>query len=335
MRALVFEGYRKLSLVDLERPVVNADEALVKVLMTGVCGTDTKIVNGKIPTEPPLILGHEIIGIVEKAASGGLVEEGTRVLVNPSPSCGRCTLCRAGRAQLCLRGGRMGMDAPGGFVEYLSVPDERLHIVPEHISLRDAVPIQVLGTCVHAQNLISIKPGQLAVVIGLGVPGFMHLQVLRARGVRVVAVTRSIDKLKLAEALGADSIATPDEAREVVAALSDGVGADLVVESAGTTDTFALGIELAAVGGQILVYGVLTGSSSDLPLQELYRKELLVTNSRGAMGNDYDEAIALVDSGKVAVSALVSAVHRFEAAPEVLLADQPDPSGLKIAFEIR
>lgn len=226
------------------------------------------------------------------------------------------------------------MDSPGGFTEYLAIPEDRLHIIPESIPDFDAVLVQVLGTCVHAQDLVEIRPNQLAVVIGLGVSGFMHLQMLAARGARVAAVTRSRSKLELASAMGAVGTATPEEATDLIISMSDGNGADMVVESVGNTETFRLAIELAAIGGALLVYGVLTGSSADLPLPELYRKELKIFNSRGATGNDYDTAIRLVESKRISVSSLLSTVYPLDEAIEVLMRDELDPFGLKIAFSV-
>jgi len=178
---------------------------------------------------------------------------------------------------------------------------------------RDAEALlQVLGTVVHAQRTIAPFPDATAVVIGLGVSGILHLQMLVSRGVSVVGVTRSAWKRELAETVGAVATAAPDDAQHLVDDLTDGRGADFVVESVGSEATLIKAIELAGHGAHIVVFGTATGGSAGLPYYQLYFKELTLHNPRAAGPGDYDTAIALGSANKIELSPLVTARYQLD-----------------------
>lgn len=167
----------------------------------GICGTDLKIIDGTVPVTYPRIAGHEMVGEILEPAAGGQLASGTRVLVDPS-ACGVCMRSRRGDLHLCGRGGLMGRDLDGVFAEQIAVDERQLFVLDEEQAGATGPLLQILGTCVHGQQLVRAEPGQVAVVVGLGVSGLLHVQLLRARGVdRVVGVTRSAEKLALAEQL--------------------------------------------------------------------------------------------------------------------------------------
>lgn len=283
-----------------------AGEALVKVHQVGICGTDVKILHGKIPAPYPVTMGHEMIGEIVTPARNGLLPAGTRVLVDPAITCGSCDMCFAGRPHLCLRGGLLGRDADGVFGEFVTAPESRLVTVPENVSLKSAGLLQVLGTCVHAQRAIRVFPGDVVVIIGLGVSGQLFVQLLKARGATVLGVTRSEWKRDLARKLGADATAAPDEARAVLDELSGGRGADISVESAGTEGTLGMAIDLAKTGGEVLVFGTLTGGEAGLPYYQLYLKELTIYNPRAALPTDYQRGIELTSRGMLDLEPIVT-----------------------------
>ncbi len=279
--------------------------AVVRMSTVGICGTDVKILSGAIPVSYPRIMGHEMAGVVEMAARSG-PPTGRRVLIDPAIVCGTCALCRKGRGNLCLEGGLLGRDADGVFAEYISVPSHRLLEIPDSVSGAAAGLLQVLGTCVHAQRSAPVFPGDTAVVLGLGVSGLLFTQLLRQCGVTVVGVTRSEWKQELARRLGAAAVATPGDARSVLEELTEGRGADLVVEAVGIEATLSQSIELAAVGGEVLVFGTLTSGSQGLPYYQLYFKELTLRNPRAATIDDYARGIELAASGALDLEAIVT-----------------------------
>ena len=305
MRAVVIEEVGRVVVCEIADPVPRG-QALVRVEIAGVCGTDLKILSGAIPVRFPLVLGHEIVGRVVTPGSLGLFGEGIRVLVDPGDECGHCRLCRSDRGYLCPTGGLRGRDADGGFAEFMAVDENRLHPVPELMTQDETALLQVLATCVHAQSLVPVFPGQSAVVVGLGVAGLLHLQLLRARGIRnIVGVTRSPWKRELALRMGATVVATPQEASQAVAESTDGQGAELVVEAVGQPSTLRQSVELAGPGGTVLVFGTVA-DRTDMPTYQWYFKELTIVNSRAARARDYDRAVQLTAEGVLDLSPLVT-----------------------------
>lgn len=337
MRAAVLEAPGRLVVRDVAVRSAGAGGGLVEVHVeqAGVCGTDRKVVDGSVPVSLPRVIGHELIGrVAGGAVAPGLPDVGTRVLIDPSMSCGRCPTCRRGLVHLCPSGGLMGRDVDGGLAEQVAVPADRLHVVPESVSDDDAALLQVLGTCMHAQRQVGVFPVDHAVVVGLGVSGLLHLQLLRARGARtVIGVGRSAAKRALADALGATATCTPIDAPAVVAEVTGGEGAGVVVEAAGTGATVSLAVELAGFGATVVVFGTAVGSDDPLPSYELYRKELRLVYPRAAAGRDYDDAVAVVASGAVRGAPLVTERLPLDDAPAVLAEWYEDPGRLKVVFE--
>ena len=314
MKAVVTTGPGKLDTVEAPCRIEEGTVA-VRLERAGICGTDLKVLDGAMPTRYPRILGHEVVGTVERTPPGARLSAGARVLVNPSVNCDACYLCESGQTQLCRRGGLLGRDFDGVFAETIGVPERFLHAVPEVIALDDTGLLQVLGTAVHSQESVRVSSETLAVVVGLGVSGLLHLQLLRARGAgRVIGVTRSRRKLDLARSLGAHAVATPDEAVAAVAEISDGRGADLVVEAVGTEATVLQAIELCGYGGDVVVYGTVTGGGGTLPFYKLYLKEVTLHFPRAARPADYNTSIRLAEQGRMELAPLVTARFSLEQA---------------------
>jgi L-iditol 2-dehydrogenase len=181
---------------------------------------------------------------------------------------------------------------------------------------------------------LPLFPIDRAVVVGLGVTGLLHVQLLRARGVTtVVGVGRSASKRRLAEALGASATCTPDEAPGVVAKMTDGRGAAAVVEAAGSGPAVALAVTLAGFAATVVVFGTAAGAGHEMPLYEMYRKELTVVHPRAAVSADYEDAIALIAAGTIRGAPLVTDHAALEDAPNVFATWPDHPERLKVVFE--
>ncbi|MBO0889935.1 MAG: alcohol dehydrogenase catalytic domain-containing protein [Acidothermales bacterium] len=334
MQALRLADLEKLEVTEVPRPDAG-ERALVAVDRAGICGSDVKIVRGITQVAYPRILGHELVGTVVRSARGGHIAEGTRVLVDPFISCGRCVRCRGGRSNLCGNGALLGREVDGGFAEFVAVDDGRMLAIPDGISRDDAGFLQVLGVCVHAQTLVDVFPGQTGVVVGLGVGGLLHLQLLRTRGVRrIVGVTRSAAKRALAERFGATVTCHPDDAEDCVAELTGGAGADVVVESVGTVETLAQAIRLAGGGATVLLYGVTRAEAGRVDYVQLYLKELELVSSRAALIGDYARAVDLLADGVVQVAPLLSERFRLDRGTEAFDALRTRPEVVKVLLEV-
>jgi len=325
VRAAVLEHAGTVTIREVPRPEA-AGRALVRVGQAGLCGTDIKIANGQIPVAVPRVLGHEMTGWV---AQSRRLPVGTPVLVNPAAFCGHCDLCRRDLPQLCRQGALLGRDTDGCFAEFVAVDEDCLHPLPD--GLAGAGLLQVLSTCVHAQS--GLPEVASAVVVGLGVAGLLHLQLLALRGTAsLIGVSRSAAKRELALAMGATVVATPEAAAGAVADATGGRGAVLAVECAGTPQTLAQTMRLAGAGGTVLAFGI-TPAADALPTYEWYRKELTIRSPRAARPRDCDTAVELAASGRLELARLVTA--RFPLADAArALAACAEPGQLKVLLEV-
>jgi 2-desacetyl-2-hydroxyethyl bacteriochlorophyllide A dehydrogenase len=257
-------------------------------------------------------MGHEMSGEIVDGGDTAF-HAGDSVIVDPELYCGACFHCRIGQTHLCPNGQLIGRDTNGGFAEFVMVPATNVFRVPDSLDARTAPMIQVLTTCLHAQRQIDIFPSESVVVLGLGVTGQLHVQLAKARGARVIGVTRSADKRQLAERLGADlTIAGGEGAIGAVREATEGRGADVVIETTGVLSQVAGAVHMARSGGRLLLFGIITAKEGALPFYDLYFKELALISARVAKAEDYPASIALVERGTVRLQPLVSDVMPLE-----------------------
>ena len=301
MKAMVLRAPSDLVEAEVARPQPAAGQVLVRITHSGVCGTDYKIFNGSIPVPYPLIPGHEM--------AGELADTGERVIIDPETYDGTCFYCSKGLTNLCPNGTLIGRDVNGGFAEYLQVPATQVHRLPDSIDDQTAPMIQVLTTCLHAQRQIDIFPGDTVAVLGLGVTGQLHVQLAKARGARVIGITRSAEKRAMAEKLGADlTIPGGDDAIQKVKDATEGRGADIVIETTGVLKSLADAVHMTRFGGKVLLFGIYTVKEGALPFYDLYFKEISLISARVAKAEDYPASISLVERGQVRLGPLVSDV---------------------------
>jgi 2-desacetyl-2-hydroxyethyl bacteriochlorophyllide A dehydrogenase len=310
MRAVVLRKSYDLVVSDVAAPTPAPDQVLVRMMNSGICGTDLKIFTGAMPATYPVIMGHEMVGDVVDGADDTRVRRGDRVLVDPVLFCGTCFDCRAGRTNLCPSGAVIGREVNGGFADFVVAPRSHVYPLPASIDSRTAPLIQVLTTVLHAQRRASISPGQSVAVIGLGVSGQLHVQLAKARGAGpVIGVTRSAWKRSVADRLGADlTVSTGDEGVQAVRDATHGHGADVVIESTGMVKCIGDAIAMVRPGGAVVLFGIYTASEGQLPFYQLYYKEPTVISARAAMGEDFPESIDLVARGRVTLAPLVTQV---------------------------
>jgi 2-desacetyl-2-hydroxyethyl bacteriochlorophyllide A dehydrogenase len=306
MRAMVLTEPNVIEQQDIPEPKTEHGEALVKVSNTGICGTDLKILTGGIPAPKPIVMGHEMVG---ELISGGNanVKTGQRVLVDPVYYCGTCHQCLHDQQQLCPRGGLIGRDINGGFADYVAVPPNNVYPVPDEIQDHEVPLVQVLTTCLHGHRMAKIFPGDVVVVLGLGVTGQLHVQLAKARGATVIGVTRSQWKLDLAKSLGADYTFAPSvDLKAQVQEIAKGDGADLVIESVGKILTLGQSFDLVRTGGSIMPFGIYVETKAELPFYQFYFKEIQILNARAAKGQDFIGSMDLVKRGVVRLDPIIS-----------------------------
>ncbi|WNV84839.1 zinc-dependent alcohol dehydrogenase family protein [Umezawaea sp. Da 62-37] len=287
MKALVYHGPGKRSWDEVPRPELrDVSDAVVRVDAVTICGTDLHILKGDVPAvEPGRILGHEAVGTVEQvgAAVSG-VEPGDRVLVSCISACGRCRYCRIGMFGQCLGGGGwiLGHRIDGTQAEYVRVPfaDTSTHLLPPGVSdeaalmLADILPTSYEVGVLNGQ----VSPGDTVVVVGAGPIGLAAIMTaqLFSPG-HIVAVDLAQSRLQAAKQFGADTVVVVgDDPQAAVAELTDGLGADVVVEAVGVPESFELCTRLVRPGGRVANIGV-HGKPATLHLEDLWIRNITIT----------------------------------------------------------
>ena len=265
MRAAVFHGAGDVRLTDVADPVPRADEVVVRVTLAGICGSDVNRFRfGSHPWPPPFIMGHEFCGEIARVGPGVREwREGDPVVIQPTLTCGACVHCRRGRPNLCVdfaRRGLTGSGTDGGFAEYVRVPPDQPHRRPAALSQEVACLVEPMAVSVHGLNLAGLDRPETVVVTGIGNIGLLAVRAARAKGAgQVLAVGKYADRQALARADGAALVLEPDDPAlaERVREATGGLGADLVLEAAGSPSSLRTAVALAGKGGTIVVLGVM------------------------------------------------------------------------------
>ncbi len=312
---------------DISVPVPGAGEVLLKVARVGVCGSDLAIIHGKHPyARPPLVLGHEVSGIVAaQGPDGAGPPVGTRVTVIPHLVCGTCRACRAQRYNLCNTLKCIGAQADGAHAEYLVMPAEMVLPIPDGMSLADAAMVEPAAVAYHGINRTGILPDDRVLVIGAGPIGAFALQSAKALGAKAVYVADLLDsRLALAEQLGADG--TINTARESLAdgltrLLGDAKAVDVFADCVGGAGVVLdQCIALANRGSRIVMLGVL-GTEYQLPhLPDFVEHELTLFGTTMYTPRDYRDVLALITAGQIRTEGIITHRYPLECAPEVIAA---------------
>ncbi len=317
MKAAVFHGSeRGIRIEDIPVPKIDSQQILVKVAACGVCHTDLHYIEHGVPTfkSPPIVLGHEASGVVEEVGSDVTTfAKGQRVLIPAVLTCGRCTLCRMGRENICSHMTMLGNHIDGAYAEFVAVPAKDVLTLPESVPLEEASIIaDAISTPYHAvKNRARVKLGDTVVVFGCGGVGINAVQLAAAAGACVIAVDINERKLEWASEFGAAHTINASKVARVskeVKKLTGG-GADIAMEVIGNPRTIEEAFDCVRVGGRLCVVGY-TPETISVVAGKIMFKEIEVVGSLGCRPLDYHALIRLVEMGKIDVKRLVT--HRFK-----------------------
>lgn len=287
MRGYVFHGPGQSAWEDVPDPAIKEPtDAIVRVGAVTICGTDLHILKGDVPeVRPGTVLGHEAVGeIMEVGSDVRTVRPGDRVLVSCISSCGRCRFCREGMYGQCRGGGGwiLGHLIDGTQAEYVRVPyaDLSVHALPGAVDDKDAVLLADIFPTSYEVGVLNgrVRPGDTVAVVGAGPIGLAAIATARLFSPeRVVAVDRAASRLEAARKLGADAVADADEdPGQLIADLTDGLGADVVIEAVGVPESFELCTRMVRPGGHVANIGV-HGRPATLHLEDLWIKNVTIT----------------------------------------------------------
>jgi propanol-preferring alcohol dehydrogenase len=309
MRAARVHEDLSLRVEDVETPKPRAGEVLVRVEAAGVCGTDLHILDGMIKPDPyPMILGHEVAGVVESAGDGVTLGVGDRIAVYNKIFCGRCEQCLEGRTNICdVEPDQLGFNRDGGDAEYVCIPEANAIPLPDEVDLATAAVLTCAGmTAVHAARLSGLRLGDVAAVDGIGGVGILVVQVAAHAGARVLAIADSEEKLELAKEHGATDgmvVDTPGAYEAVpdrIRALTNGRGTDVFFELVGTTATMTAGIRSLAKRGRFVSTGYTDQQIQIHPIEFILPESSLVSTV-AATRLDLQDALALAAVGAMKV----------------------------------
>jgi (R,R)-butanediol dehydrogenase/meso-butanediol dehydrogenase/diacetyl reductase len=313
MRAAVYHGAKDVRIEQRPVPTPAEGQVLVRVLRSGICGTDASEflhgpgmfpVNRRHPASGhlgPMIMGHEFIGEVVESGAGWLT--GQRLATGAGVSCGECTWCRAGRTNLCADYWTLGLSADGGLAEYAAVPASTCVEIPADCSDDAAGLAQPLAVGLHAARRTGAGPGDTVVLVGAGAIGsFILCGLATRRPDRIIALDIDDARLTTATALGATDVVnvTGRDPVELVRELTNGVGAQLVIEASGVSGSAQQAVPMAARGGRVLLVGLAHEPQAVAFADVILREVDMLTTVAHVCGEDIPEALRLLAGGGIA-----------------------------------
>ncbi|HIE52211.1 MAG TPA: galactitol-1-phosphate 5-dehydrogenase [Armatimonadetes bacterium] len=329
MKALIYEAPRVVRLREVEKPSPGAGEVLLQVHACGICGSELEGYLGLMSRRrvPPLIMGHEFCGTVVEV--GPEVEDsllGTRVAVHPVIPCWECETCESGGANACPNRILISMHRPGALAEYVAVPHRNLFPLPPHLSDVQAALVEPVANAVHIVGVGQPQPLGTVALFGAGTIGLFTLQVARLAGaLEVFVIDTNPARLELAQRLGATATVNPQETevRPRIKDLTQGRGADTVIDAVGRGVTKAQALTLARQQGQVILVG-LCEDLCELSTYEIILRELRIYGSYCYRRREFAQAIRLLAEGALETSSWVE-VRPLTEGPQAFedLVEQP------------
>lgn len=300
MKALVYEGPRELNMRTVPVPSIQPDEVLVRVRVAGICGSELSGYLGlNSLRKPPLIMGHEFSGVIEKVGEQvtGFVP-GDRVVVNPLVTCGHCRSCRTGESQRCSSRALLGAHRPGAFAEFTTVSAENLYKLPDHVSDEAGSFVEPFACAVHICRMLGLTPTDRLVIYGAGPIGLFTLQAAQQYGLTDIAVIDLNEaRLAIARKLGAQT-ATQLELLEDQH--SSDAGFDAAVDAVGAGITRLKCITATRPGGTVIFTG-LHEADSMLPVNDMIRSEITTIGAFAYSREDFETALQWILQDRVSL----------------------------------
>lgn len=293
-----------------ERPIfdVGDNEVLVKTAYTGICPWDVRAFTGKSSVPFPRVLGHESAGHV--ADVGKNVKDlkvGQPVAADFIVKCGVCPACRRGLLNRCQR--PTYQQYGGGYADYVCLPRQNIYPLQPDTSLKAAAFMEPLACVVRGQNMLTLYPGQVEIVVGLGPIGLMHMQVARQFGARVIAVDLLPERIEKAKALGAEWGVNSKETdlAEFVKDVTDGWGADAAVIAVGSARLVEQTLPMLAPGGRLNIFaGIYPRDELRIDPNLIHYGEYILTGSADSTPENMFRALELIETGLVNTETLIS-----------------------------
>jgi D-arabinitol dehydrogenase (NADP+) len=303
MKAAVILQPDHIETQEVSIPEPEAGEVLIKVMASGICGTDIHIFRGEYLGGYPVIPGHEFSGVIEKTGSAVTrFQVGERVAVEPNIACDNCINCLNNRHNFCLNWQAVGVSRPGGMAQYVTAPEKTVFNIGD-LPFEQGAFMEPLSCVLHGLTRLDLDLASRVAILGAGPIGCLLLQGIRAQGAaEVTVVDKNPARAEFARTLGADRVlnSLDDLPRDAY---------DAVVDATGAIPVMSRTIEFARHGGKVLLFGVPpSGQSMNVEAFPIFRKGLTILSSFTSLRNSY-QALDMLKSRRIAVGELIS--HRL------------------------
>ena len=318
MKALmkVAKGVGNVEVRDIPKPQIPHDDwVLIKVKAAGVCGTDLHIFHDKFRYWPPVVLGHEFSGeIVETGKGVKRFNVGDRVVAEPkNEACGMCDVCRQGKIQLCEHRRAPGWGVHGAFTDYIAMPEFLVHKMPDGLSYELAALTEPMAIAVHeVLERSKIECQDFVVVTGAGPIGILAAFVAKAAGASKIAMTGmsagEIIRFEVAKQLGVDYIINVEKenALDKVTELTNGKGADIVIETSGSGSAITQSVDFIKTGGRLCAIGLSNNQTVNFQWNKAMYKALDITFNFSSSYTAWDRAMSLMVNTKMDISKIIT-----------------------------
>jgi L-iditol 2-dehydrogenase len=310
MKVAVYYNNTDIRIEERPTPSISANEILVRMKASGICGTD--VMEWYRMKKAPRVLGHEVAGeIVEVGRNVTGFKEGDRVFVSHHVPCYRCHHCAQGKYTACesLHSGNYD---PGGFSEYIRVPEENVRygtfMLPDALTFEDGAMIEPLACAIAGQNRLALKKGKTVLIIGSGISGILHIQLSKMKGAKVIATDINEYRMNKAMAFGADRVIDAGKySANILRNINDDRLADTVIVCAAAEQAIDHALSSVDRKGTILFFAVPQNNIS-IPSQQFWRDEITIAFSYGAAPDDLETAIDLIRNKAINAGKMVT--HR-------------------------
>ena len=311
MRVAMYYNNKDVRLEEMSKPKIGFGEILVKVMASGICGSD--VMEWYRIKTAPRVLGHEMTGKVVEVGEGvKKYKIGDRVFVSHHVPCSKCHYCLNGHHTACEILHKTNYD-PGGFSEFIRVPkinvESGVYVLPKEVSFEEGTFIEPLACVLRGQRLAKIGKDQTVLVLGSGISGILHIQMSKLFGAsKVIATDINQYRMKMAKKFGADFVVNAmEDVPTKVKELNDNRLADKVIVCTGALPAANQALKCVDRGGTILFFAVPEpGKDVSIPMNDFWRNEITVMTSYGAAPDDLKEALELISKRKVNVRDMIT-----------------------------
>jgi L-iditol 2-dehydrogenase len=342
VKALYYIGDKTMELRDVPTPTLKAGQYLVKVKANGICGSDFDGYMGKTGRRiPPMIMGHEVSGIIEEVPMGGKFKKGERVVVFPKPFCGVCVFCKKGMVNVCPAGICMGvMNVNGSMAEYIAIDEKYLIPFDSTLSFNEASMTEPLAVAYRSAYKISdteLENASYCMVIGAGTIGLLVVAILKMRGAKNIIVSDATDfRLETAKKMKADYTVNPNKVDffETVKKITKGKMCDFAIEAVGIAPTAGNSLDCLSIGGTVVWIGN-AQKMVEVNMQKIVTTELTIKGNYVYDFPGFQKSLELLERKIIDISPLMTNVYSLSDSVKAFndLENNKDGKMLKVFLE--